>query len=72
MINLTITTSEALNAAQKVSIEKRMQKKYGEITVSYRIDDALIGGIMIFDGDKVYDGSIRAQLVKIKEKMENK
>lgn len=72
MTNLTITTSEALDAAQKASIKERMQKKYGEITVIYRIDDALIGGIMIFDGDKVFDGSIRTHLNKIKEKMGSK
>jgi F0F1-type ATP synthase delta subunit len=42
---------------------------FGEISVSYHIDDAIIGGIIIFDGEKIYDGSIRTQLNNIKEKI---
>ncbi len=67
MTNLTITTSVALSSAEKNMIEKHMSTKYGSFTTSYHIDDAIIGGIIIFDGDKVYDGSIRTQLNSIKE-----
>lgn len=69
MTNLTITTSEELADIQKSEIEKAMTKKYGMIKANYRVDDALIGGIVIFDGDTVYDGSIRTQLNNLKEKI---
>lgn len=72
MTNLIITTSIELSREEKKSLEDGMKKKYGEITASYRIDDAIVGGIIIFDGDKVYDGSIRTQLNKIKEKIKVK
>lgn len=70
MIKLTITTSVELSESEQAGLEKRLVKKYGNyFKTDYHVDDALIGGIIIFDGDKVYDGSIRTQLNKIKEKI---
>lgn len=71
MTNLTLTTAIELSEAQKVEIEKKLVKKYGKFSVLYRVNAALIGGIIIFDGDMVYDGSISTQLEKIKEKLSN-
>lgn len=69
MTKLTITTSVELTDSEKIDLEKRLIKKYCKFKTDYHIDDALLGGIIIFDGDKVYDGSIRTQLDKIKEKI---
>lgn len=69
MIKLTITTSVELTEEEKAKIEKSFSSKYGKIKATYHVNDELIGGIMVFDGDKVYDGSIRTQLDKIKERI---
>ena len=70
MIKLTITTSVELSDNEKNGLEKRLMKKYGDyFRTDYHVDDDLIGGIIIFDGEKVYDGSIRTQLEKFKEKI---
>lgn len=71
MINLTITTAIELSEEQKLECEKKLAEKYGKFRAVYRVNDSLIGGIIIFDGDKVYDGSISTQLKKIKEKLSN-
>lgn len=71
MTNLTITTAIELSEAQKAEIQKKLVKKYGKFSAVYRVNTALIGGIIIFDGDKVYDGSISTQLEKIKDKLSN-
>ncbi len=69
MTRLTITTSIELTSQEKAAIEKSFSAKYGRIKATYHVNDELIGGIMVFDGDKVYDGSIRTQLDKIKERI---
>ena len=66
MIKLTITTSMEISDEEKAKIEKVFAKKYNEeIYPVYLIDDAIIGGIIVFDGEKVYDGSIRNQLNRL-------
>lgn len=69
MTKLTITTSVELIDEEKDKLEKRLAKKYGKFKTEYHVDDDLVGGIIIFDGDKVYDGSVRKQLDKLKEKI---
>ena len=66
MKKLTITTSTEISDEEKAKIEKVFSAKYDEeIYPVYLIDEAIIGGIIVFDGDKVYDGSIRNQLTKL-------
>ena len=35
----------------------------------YKIDPSIGGGIIIYIGDKVYDGSVKTKLAEIKEKL---
>lgn len=46
---------------------KRLTKK--EVDLDVKIDPALIGGMVIMIGDMIYDGSIKGQLGKIKERL---
>ncbi|NLT18788.1 MAG: F0F1 ATP synthase subunit delta [Firmicutes bacterium ADurb.Bin080] len=68
MRKLTITTSKELSLEKKADIEGKLRKKYGEILTIYRVDEAIVGGIIVFDGEIAYDGSIKTQLSKLKEK----
>ena len=68
MTKLTITTSRELSPEKKGEIEEKLKKKYGEIQTIYRINEAILGGIIIFDGKIAFDGSIKSQLTKIKDK----
>jgi F-type H+-transporting ATPase subunit delta len=68
MRKLTITTSRELSTEKKAEIEGKLAKKYGKIQTIYRIDEAIVGGIIIFDGEIAYDGSIKTQLAKLKDK----
>ncbi len=66
---LTITTSRELSDQKKAEIEAKLQKKYGDFEAIYRIDKGIVGGIIIFDGQIAYDGSLKTQLTKLKDKM---
>lgn len=72
VIKLTVTTSVALTKEQKTKLEKAFSEKYSQkIYVEYVVDDAIIGGIIVFDGKQVFDNSVRGKLNAIREKLEN-
>ncbi|MBO5525219.1 MAG: F0F1 ATP synthase subunit delta [Clostridia bacterium] len=69
---LTVTTARPLTEAEQKRVVDVFSAKYDEpIEPDYIIDDSLIGGIMIFDGKTVYDGSIKSKIERIKEKLDN-
>lgn len=65
----TVSVSSAceLSDAQKAKIEKFFSAKHvGEVLAfDYKIDKELIGGFLAVDGDKFYDGSVRAQIDRL-------
>ena len=67
MTKLTVTTATALSEKRKAELEKEFAAKYKTFTVDYVVNDAIIGGMVLFDGEKIYDGSVSRQLDKILE-----
>lgn len=65
--NIEVTSAAELSLAQKKSVEKVFKSKHkgDEIVFVYKIDKELIGGILVVDGDKYYDGTMRSQIDKI-------
>lgn len=59
-----VTSAVALTAEQKAAVEKRLLEvtKYVEFNMDYKVDPALIGGMVIRIGDRVVDSSIRTQI----------
>ncbi len=72
MTELTVTSRSPLSEARRVAIENEFGKKYGEFTVKYVIDDALIGGLIVFDGEKVYNGSVSGRLEALRRAVKGK
>lgn len=72
MNTLTITTSRELSPEKKFDIETKLQRKYGYFKAIYRVDQAILGGIIIFDGQTAYDGSLKTQLAKLRDKVVDK
>lgn len=64
---IVVTTAAPLNDADKKRVEAVFSAKHkGEQTeFVYNIDKALIGGILVVDGDKYYDGTVRSQIDRI-------
>lgn len=71
-IKLTITTARPLEEEEKQRVIDVFSPKYdAEIEAEYLIDDSLIGGIMVFDGTSVYDGSVKSKVERIRETLNN-
>jgi F-type H+-transporting ATPase subunit delta len=67
-----ITSAHALNDADKAELEAQVAKLTGgRIRATYREDKSLLGGAVVRIGSTVYDGSIRAQLAQLKQRLVN-
>ena len=64
---IEVSSAAELTPALIKKIEKTFSSKHkGEqVEFVYKIDKKLIGGILVVDGDKYYDGTIRSQIDKI-------
>ena len=72
VVKLTVTTSVPLTDEQKRKVEATFAPKYEqEIFAEYVVDDTILGGIIVFDGKTVYDGSVKSKLDKIRETIGN-
>jgi len=65
-----IVSAHALNAEDRSALEAQVTKLAGgRIRATYREDPSLLGGAVVRIGSKVYDGSIRAQLEQLKQRL---
>ena len=63
VVEAEISSAFELSAAQLADLVARLEKKTGrKVKASVRVDQSLIGGVKVALGDKVIDGSARAQL----------
>jgi F-type H+-transporting ATPase subunit delta len=67
-----ITSAHALNDEDRANLEAQVAKLAGgRVRATYRQDATLLGGAVVRIGSTVYDGSIRAQLHQLKQKLVN-
>ena len=62
----TVASAVELDAATRQRVEGSVRDRYGqELQVSFEVDAALIGGLMIRVGDEVIDASVATRLREI-------
>lgn len=65
-----ITSAHPLNDADRADLEAQVARVAGgRVRATYREDASLLGGAIVRIGSTVYDGSIRAQLQQLKQKL---
>ena len=63
---VTVSSAFVLNDAQQAKIAAALKTRLGrDIKLSCKVDQALLGGIVIRMGDKVIDGSARTRLSEL-------
>jgi F-type H+-transporting ATPase subunit delta len=63
-----ISTVRELGDAEKRVLEAQIEKTTGKkVRATYGLDASLLGGAVVRVGSTIYDGSVKAQLEKIKE-----
>ena len=67
-----ITSARPLNDQDRAELEAQVAKLAGgRVRATYLQDATLLGGAVVRIGSTVYDGSIRAQLQQLKQKLVN-
>ena len=67
MKKFIIKSAKELTIEQKDKLEKQLSKKNNEKAEFKYIIDDIVGGIVIFDGEKMIDGSMSKELGALKD-----
>lgn len=66
IMEIAITSAHALDATTREAIKKIFGNKVEETAA---VDTALLGGVKIQTADKIFDASLRTQLVRLKQQL---
>ncbi|MDR0614798.1 MAG: F0F1 ATP synthase subunit delta [Lactobacillales bacterium] len=68
-----VTTAIALTENQKEKLEQGVAKKFGFISVEFtnKVDETIIGGVIIEVNQKIIDSSVKSQLQKLEKLLVN-
>jgi len=70
ILEATVISTVVLTEEQTEKIVKNMSAVTGsEILITNKVDETLIGGVVIYVGDKVIDGSVKKKLNDLKEEL---
>jgi F-type H+-transporting ATPase subunit delta len=65
-----VTTARPLTDGERGVLSSRLAAMTGKkVKLTFATDDALIGGVVTRIGSRIYDGSVRSRLDRIKEQM---
>ncbi len=65
-----ITSAIPLDQEQKNAIIQQLRSKYGPaLEVSFEVDPAILGGLIVRVGDHVLDESVRSRLSAVQQRM---
>ena len=66
-----VTSARELNAAEKKELTTVLERRTGKkIETRFEQDSALLGGAIVRLGSTIYDGSVREQLNRLRERLE--
>jgi F-type H+-transporting ATPase subunit delta len=70
VVRAVVTTAVPLASDRTAAIEQSLARLTGrKVTLSTRVDPALVGGLVARIGSTVYDASVSAQLKKMKQRL---
>lgn len=70
ILQAEVTTATPLDVAHVETLRQRLQSATGrQITMTTRVDPAIIGGLVARIDSTVYDGSVSARLAKLRERL---
>jgi F-type H+-transporting ATPase subunit delta len=70
LVPAEVTTATEVGAAEQARLGRTLEQMTGsQVELKFKTDPALIGGVMTRIGSVVYDGSVRTQLLGIKERL---
>ena len=66
---VTVTTPQPLTDEQREALRRRVSAGRGQVLLTEQVDPAIIGGLILQQGDIIQDYSIRARLESLRHRM---
>lgn len=71
IVEAEVTSARELSAGEKKELTSVLEKRTGKkVEARFQEDGALLGGAVVRLGSTIYDGSVRDQLNRLREKLE--
>jgi F-type H+-transporting ATPase subunit delta len=71
LLDVEVVSAFALDDAEQKRITEALARRFErEIVLTSRVDESLLGGVIIRAGDTVIDGSVRGKLEKLSETLQ--
>ena len=68
-VQATLTTAHEVDDSVRLKLQAKLSTVLGkEVGLSAKVDEAIIGGMVVRVGDTVYDGSVVNQLDRVRAK----
>jgi len=69
-VHAVVATARPADAALQKAVTERLEKVFGRtVRAHFRADPALLGGVVVRSGDRVFDGSLRRKLGLLRQRM---
>jgi len=70
VVQVSVSSASDLSEAERESVAARFRELTGkQVELEFQVDSELLGGIRAQIGSTVYDGSVRGNLVRIREQL---
>ena len=69
-LDVEVTSAKSLTKKQQGALTKALETRFSrDVSLSFVEDDSIIGGLVIRAGDLVIDGSLTAQLARMRQRL---
>jgi F-type H+-transporting ATPase subunit delta len=67
-IAVEVTSAVPMDSAQRSTLVAKLEAQYGAgLAIHYRVDPAILGGLIVRIGDKLIDGSLATRMAAMKQ-----
>ena len=72
ILSVTVTSATPMTDAERDALSTSLQQRTGKtIALQVNIDETILGGLVLRMGDTVYDGSVRARLSQLRQRLQS-
>ena len=67
-VDATVTSAVPLTDDERGALEARLHARYGyDLPITYQVDPAILGGLIVRVGDRYVDGSVATKLGQLRQ-----
>lgn len=67
-----VITARKLNSQDKAALlEKISELVHGQVDATFKLDESILGGVVVKVGSTVYDGSVAGRIERLREELSN-